>query len=272
MNGAPNYVHGESSAARSAHARRTAKSFTPYVLPYIKPTFSILDVGCGPGTISADFAALVPDGQVTCLDASDAALESARETFYTRNLENGEFVAGDVAGRLPFADGTFDLVHAHQLVIHLQDPGAAVREMRRVLKEGGILACKDMIMTSTVYRPVLPGMDAWQKALVSTMRASAADPDMGTRLKGLALEAGFAAKKIKSTAAAWCFSEREEVRWWGTSVAERLAEKSELRARVVRTGALTDAEMDAGVKAWEEWAGREDAWFGVMNGEVICVK
>lgn len=266
------YVHGHAPAVLSSHARRTAKGFTPYVLPYIKPNFSILDVGCGPGTISADFAAKVPRGKVTCFDASETALRSARETFERRDLDNVEFVAGDVEGRLPFEDGTFDLVHAHQVAIHLRDPEAAMREMKRVLREGGIMACKDMIVTSIVYHPAIPGMDAWERALVASMRAASADPDMGTRLKGLALRAGFEARKVKCSAAAWCFSEREEVRWWGGSVAERLADGSELRRRVAETGAMAAEEMDVGVAAWKEWAVREDAWFGVMNGEVICVK
>ncbi|MCZ6914003.1 MAG: class I SAM-dependent methyltransferase [Rickettsia endosymbiont of Ixodes persulcatus] len=208
------YFHGHAPAVLAAHARRTAQGFTPYVLPHIKPDFSILDVGCGPGTISADLAALVPAGKVTCLDASEKALETAREVFGARDLHNGEFVAGDV-GAIPFPDGTFDLVHAHQVVIHLKHPEVAMREARRVLRVGGILACKDMVVSSMVYHPVLPGMDSWGKAMVSTMRAAGADPDMGTRLKGLALGAGFEPWGMTCSVGSWCFSKPDEVTWWG---------------------------------------------------------
>ncbi|SPO03215.1 related to ubiE/COQ5 methyltransferase [Cephalotrichum gorgonifer] len=267
----PAYVHGHSPAVLSAHGRRTVKGFTPYVIPYVKPDFSVLDVGCGPGSISADLATMVPVGRVTCFDASEVAVETARALFEARDLRNGDFVAGDVA-KLPFPDGSFDLVHAHQVVIHLEDPDAAMREMKRVLKTGGILACKDMILSSTAYYPALPCMDAWVKALVSTMRVASCDPDMGARLKGLALDAGFEAGNVKCSVGSWCFSEPEDVEWWGTSVADRMAEESELRKRVEKVGSLTDLEMDAGVKAWREWATSKDAWFGVMNGEIICQK
>lgn len=266
-----NYIHGHTSAVVSAHARRTAKGFTPYVIPHIKPHHKVLDVGCGPGTISADLAELVPSGGVTCLDASSDVLETAQGAFRGRGLANGDFVVGDVTA-LPFPDESFDVVHAHQVVIHLGDPEAGMLEMRRVLKPGGVLACKDMIVPSMSYSPVLPGMDAWRTALAATMRGAGADPDMGARLKGLALKAGFAAASVTCSVGAWCFWKPEDVSWWGASVSERLAEKEGLRRKVAEAGVLSDEEMMEGARAWAEWAGRVEAWFGVMNGEVICVK
>lgn len=265
------YVHSHSQAAASAHARRSAKRFTPYVLPYIKQHHAVLDVGCGPGTISTDFAEIASSGSVTCLDASDALVASARATFAERGLSNAEFVTGDVS-RLPFEDGTFDVVHSHQVVIHLSDPETAMREMWRVLKDGGVLACKDMILSSMAYHPQLPGMDVWQRALVSTMRAAGADPDMGARLKGLAIAAGFPARGMRCSVGSWCFSEPEDVAWWGGSVAERLAEEGGLGAKALGAGAMRAEELDEGIGAWRQWSKADEAWFGVMNGEVICVK
>ena len=265
------YAHTHSRPSVSAHARRSARSFTPYVIPYIESHHAILDVGCGPGSISADLAAQAPSGSIVCLDASEAVLESARATFAQRGLTNVEFVAGNV-GSLPFEDGVFDVVHAHQVVIHLPEPEAAMSEMRRVLKSGGILACKDMILSSMAYHPSLPGMDVWHRALVASMTSVGADPDMGTRLKGLALAAGFPRQGVRCSVGPWCFSEPEDVQWWGFSVSERLGEDGSLRSKVLETGAMSVSEVAEGVKAWREWAGREEAWFGVMNGEVICIK
>ena len=254
-----------------AHAKPSAKRFTSYVLPYIEPQHAVLDIGCGLGAISADLAEKASSGSVTCLDASDSVLEAARATFGERGLANGEFVAADVAD-LPFGDGTFDVVHAHQVVIHRADPEAAMREMRRVLKDGGVLACKDMNISSMAYHPSLPGMDVWRRALVATMRRAGSDPDMGARLKGLAIAAGFPARAVTCTVGAWCFSEPDDVAWWGGSVAERLAKAGDLGSKAVDAGAVSGEELENGAEAWWQWARTEGAWFGVMNGEVICVK
>ncbi|CAI4213017.1 unnamed protein product [Parascedosporium putredinis] len=204
---------------------------------------TILDVGCGPGTISADLAALVPQGRVICFDASETALQAAREVFAERGLSNAEFVRGNVE-EIPIPTGSIDLVHAHQVVIHLIDPLRSVKEMRRVLKT----------------------------ALAETMRATGSDPDMGARLKALAMRAGFEPDKVVCSVGSWCFTTEDDVRWWGESVADRMAEDSELRQRVAEVGVMPAEEMDAGVRAWRKWSTSKEAWFGVMNGEIICTK
>lgn len=265
------YLHGHSAAVLSAHARRTAATFTPYILPHLKPNMTILDVGCGPGTISADLAALVPQGRVICFDASETALQAAREVFAERRLSNAEFVRGNVE-EIPIPTGSIDLVHAHQVVIHLIDPLRSVKEMRRVLKVGGLLACKDMVVSSMTWYPTLPDMKAWQTALAETMRATGSDPDMGARLKALAMRAGFEPDKVLCSVGSWCFTTEDDVRWWGESVADRMAEDSELRQRVAEVGVMPVEEMEAGVRAWRKWSTSKEAWFGVMNGEIICTK
>jgi SAM-dependent methyltransferase len=265
-----NYIHGHSAAVLSAHARRTAAAFVPYLIPHIQPHHSILDVGCGPGTISADLAALAPSGCVTCLDPSETALDAARAVARERGLTNMRFVRGEVE-KLPFGE-EFDVVHAHQLVIHTKDAREAIQEMRRVLKPGGILASKDMIISSMAWYPPLPGLDVWRRAMVGSMALTGADPDTGARTKDAAVNAGFALGGIRCSVGSWCFASDEDVRWWGTSVADRLAEGAELRGRVVEGGFLTEREVDEGVDAWRRWAKDPSAWFGVMNGEIVCTK
>jgi ubiquinone/menaquinone biosynthesis C-methylase UbiE len=93
----------------------------------------VLDVGCGPGTITADLAARVPGGQVTGIDAAAGVLAEARQEAARRGQANVRFETGDVY-RLAFDDGTFDVVHAHQVLQHLSDPVAALAEMRRVCR------------------------------------------------------------------------------------------------------------------------------------------
>src|ERR687893_252687 len=65
------------------------------------------------------------------------------------------------AYELPFDDGAFDFVHAHQLLQHLSDPVAALREMRRVCRPGGVVAARDADYAAMTWFPASEGIDRW---------------------------------------------------------------------------------------------------------------
>src|SRR5256886_6674409 len=136
------YLHGHHDSVLRSHRWRTAENSAGYLLPRLAPDARVLDVGCGPGTITADLAARVPGGEVTGIDAAADVLAQARQEAERRGQRNVTFDTGDVY-RLAFDDGMFDVVHAHQVLQHLTDPVAALREMRRVCRPGGIVAARD---------------------------------------------------------------------------------------------------------------------------------
>jgi SAM-dependent methyltransferase len=277
------YIHGHSPTVLKAHARRTAARDVAYLLPHLPPNatgnksataFKLLDIGCGPGTISADLANLLlpTGGAVTCLEISETALTAARQTFKERGLQNAEFVAGDVLA-LPFPDESFDVVHAHMVLIHIPDSVRAMAEMRRVLKAGGVLASKDMIMSTVTWHPFTPALSVWEVSITGTIAVTGADPDFGKAQKETALKAGFLEGEIRGSASSWSFTAKEDVDWWGGSVRSRLeGRESELRRKAVEGGYVTDAEVDGFVTAVGEWMVKKGAWFGVMNGEILCSK
>lgn len=94
------YLVGQSKSIHDHLSQRTAQNCAAFLLPHIKPTDKILDVGCGPGSITIDLAALVPQGSCIGLDAADEALKTARESAEKRGLKNIKFVLGD-GGKLP---------------------------------------------------------------------------------------------------------------------------------------------------------------------------
>ncbi|KAK3373160.1 S-adenosyl-L-methionine-dependent methyltransferase [Lasiosphaeria ovina] len=198
------YIHGHSAEVLQAHARRTAARDAAYLIPHLQPSFSILDVGCGPGTISADLAAL------------DAAWQI-------------------------FSDATFDVVHAHQVVIHLAHLVAALREIRRVLKPGGLLASKD----NHGYDHLVPGRPA--------------RGPLGARYHRNHRRVG-----------CWSFADDEAVAFWGRSCAARLVSGTELRKRFDAGGYATELEADEFVATSQAWAVEAGAWFGCMNGELLA--
>ncbi len=98
----------------------------------------LLDVGCGTGRLLADLRAREPATDAAGVDASLAMLAVAR----TRLAEAARLVAAP-AERLPFAAATFARVVSTSVLHHLADPAAALGEIRRVLRPGGLLLVTD---------------------------------------------------------------------------------------------------------------------------------
>src|ERR1700757_830584 len=157
------YTHGHHESVLRSHRGRTAEASAGYLLPHLRPGMSVLDVGCGPGTITVDLAALVAPGPVTAVELTDAALDLARAEAHARNQSNISFVTSDVCA-LDFPDNTFDVVHAHQVLQHVADPVQALRELRRGCVPGGIVAVRDADYSGFVWFPPLSTLDRWRGA------------------------------------------------------------------------------------------------------------
>lgn len=262
------YTHGHHESVLRSHTWRTAANSAAYLLGSLKPHMKILDIGCGPGTITADLAALVPDGHVTGVDRAPGILEQARATAAERGLANIDFAVADVHA-LDYPDDTFCVVHAHQVLQHVGDPVQALREMLRVTKPGGYVAVRDSDYAAMTWYPASSGMDDWLDLYRRVARANGGEPDAGRRLKSWALTAGFA--DITATSATWTFSTAEERAWWSGLWADRTV-ASAYAERATGGGHATVGELQAVSEAWREWGRREDGWFSVLHAEILCRK
>src|SRR5947199_3557249 len=109
------YTHGHHESVLRGHRVRTAENSAAYLLPHLKAGMSVLDIGCGPGTITVDLAARTAPGQLTAVELTSDALDLERTEARRRGQTNIDFVTSDVHA-LVFADDTFDVVHAHQVL------------------------------------------------------------------------------------------------------------------------------------------------------------
>jgi SAM-dependent methyltransferase len=268
MTGTPQavYTHGHHESVLRAHRRRTAEDSAGYLLAHLRPGMSLLDVGCGPGTITVDLAARIAPGQVTAVELTDAALDLARAEAESRGQSNISFVTSDVHA-LDFPDDTFDVVHAHQVLQHVGDPVQALRELRRVCAPGGIVAARDADYAGFIWFPRLPALDRWMTLYDQAARANGGEPDAGRRLLSWAQAAGF--DDVTPTAGMWCFATPETRDWWGGMWADRIVE-SALARQLVDSGMATSAELDEISSAWREWAAAPDGWLAVPHGEILC--
>jgi SAM-dependent methyltransferase len=257
------YTHGHHESVLKSHTWRTIANSAAYLEPHLAPGLSLLDLGCGPGTITVEFADRLAPGRVVGLDAAAEVIARASTEFSRPNLE---FVVGD-AYALPFEDATFDLVHAHQTLQHVADPVAVLREMRRVAKPGGLVAARDVDYAGTFWFPQSPGLDAWLALYELVHRSNGGEPDAGRRLKAWAREAGF--EDVTTTASLWNFSDATDREWWGSMWEARVLQ-SAFAGDATAKGLATHEQLEAISRAWREWADSEDGWLAMPHGEIIA--
>ncbi|MFD5112380.1 class I SAM-dependent methyltransferase [Streptomyces sp. NPDC058391] len=260
------YTHGHHESVLRSHRWRTAANSAAYLLAELRPGQDVLDVGCGPGTITADLAALVSPGVVTAIDAAADILDQARRTADAAGVDTIRFAVADVHA-LDFPDDSFDVVHAHQVLQHVGDPVQALREMRRVCRPGGVVAARDADYGAFAWFPEVPVLDGWQELYRQVARANGGEPDAGRRLLSWARQAGFTG--ITATATTWCFATTEERAWWSGLWAERTT-ASGYADLAVAGGHTTRGRLAEIAEAWQKWGRAEDAWFMVPHGEILC--
>ena len=260
------YLHGHHESVLRSHRWRTAANSAAYLLPRLRPGQSLLDVGCGPGTITADLAQLLAPGRVTALEHTDEALSLARDEIGRRGLDNVDFMVGDVHDLLDIPDDHYDVVHAHQVLQHVADPLRALTEMRRVTKPGGLVAVRDSDYGGFVWAPEIPELDEWLTLYHRLARAAGGEPDAGRWLLALAHTAGFT--DVVGSSSTWCFATAEDRAWWGGLWADRVTASA--FAVQAKTAGVGEDDLERIADGWRRWAAADDGWFSVLHGEVLA--
>lgn len=258
------YSHGHHESVLRSHRWRTAENSAAYLLPRLRAGQDLLDVGCGPGNLTLDLASRVAPGRVVGIDASPGVIATAA----AGNDRPGQvtFATGNVYA-LEEEDGRWDVVHAHQVLQHLSDPVAALREMKRVARPGGLVAVRDSDYAAFAWAPLSPLLARWNEVYHAIARRNGAEPDAGRFLLGWAREAGF--REIRCTSSTWTFADDESRAWWGGLWADRV-EHSSYAEQAVAYGLSDAGELAEIAAAWREWSRSPDGWFAVPHGEVLA--
>ncbi len=200
------------------------------------------------------------------MDAEPEVLEEARGLPEAAGAANLRFEVGDVYA-MGFDHGTFDIVHAHQVLQHLSEPVRALAEMRRVCRDGGVVAARDADYDAMCWYPASEGLEEWKALYRAVARSVGGEPDAGRHLRSWALQAGFA--QVETSASAWCYSTPEERAWWGGLWSERVT-RSRFSQQATSSGLATQADLERLAESWRAWAATEDACFFILHGEVLC--
>jgi ubiquinone/menaquinone biosynthesis C-methylase UbiE len=262
------YTHGHHQSVLRSHQWRNIANSASFMVTRLRPESQILDVGCGPGTISAELSLITTVGGVIGIDLSPEVLRIAREAHPRQSYPRLDFEQGDLY-RLRFPDSSFDVVYAHQVLQHLSQPIDAIQEMRRVLRPGGIIALRDADYGAFAWSPPMPEFDSWMSMYQEVTRRNGANANGGRFLKGWVQSAGF--NLIEVSGSVWSFSTPEDRNWWGTSWAERVLE-SDFARQAVEYGIADQNILENISQAFRRWSEGETSVFFVPNFEIIAKK
>jgi ubiquinone/menaquinone biosynthesis C-methylase UbiE len=238
-------------------ARRRAEQWVPFLLPHLRPGMRLLDVGCGAGGITLSLAERVAPGEVVGVEIAPSEVAVARAAAAERGLPNACFVVGS-AYALPVPDGSFDAALACNTLEHLAEPLRALREMRRVLKPGGVVGVRDPDWSTTVYSPPDAIAEEALRLILQVRAHNGSSIAYSRHVRSLLLEAGFARAEALAIAEHWGTSEavrgRIRVESSGWLLAPRIADV------VLAQGWADRARLEALAEGARAWAERPDAF------------
>ncbi len=222
-------------AAVSARSARQAVERAVFAQPLFGPGMGVVDVGCGPGSITLG----IGDGH---------------------RKSTVDFLWAD-ARALPFAEASVDVVFAHAVFEYLREPGAALAELRRVLKPGGALALSTSDWSRARLRPKTANVDAALRGHYLLCRRAGGDP--------------FAGRSIPAAVAAAGFTDvRTKIRYRADATYRALATSVEARLVTALETATTpdrDQLASAARSAWS-WARSGDGDFAQCWTELLATR
>jgi ubiquinone/menaquinone biosynthesis C-methylase UbiE len=258
-------AHGVTPGLSQDYVTRRAEQQAAFVLPYLRPGMDLLDIGCGPGTITLGLAQAVAPGHVTGIDHDLQHIESARELAVDQGVTNVTFQKGD-AFSLTFEDGTFDVAFENNMFTHLAQAAIdAAREAYRVLKPQGLFAVRDVDADSVVWGHHNNLIKKLDELFIAWHKSRSSDITFGKRLPNILRQAGFT-NTIKSVSAD-TKGTLEETRSHARITISLL--DGPFGQDIVEKGWVDQSVVERLKENIREWGEHPDAFFANVHVEVI---
>ena len=264
----PDYTMGFSEEMLESLRRYTAEASAAYLLPYLRPGLRVLDVGCGPGTISVGLAKAIAPGEMHGVDMEESQIDLARSVAKMNGQDNALFHVGDVMD-LPFEEGSFDVAHCHNVFMHIPDTAAVLAEVKRVLKPGGIIGCREMICGSSFTQPDFGVIRKSWDMFEDLLAADDGHPQIGKELKSHIVEAGFT--NVRITGSFDIYSAPDDIAFI-FAFANKWFLSPEITEAAIKYGASTRELCDAISAAYDRWKDHPGALCGLAFGEAVAGK
>lgn len=248
--------------------RRSARTNAAGLLPHLRAGQRLLDFGCGPGTISLGLAQAVEPGELHGIDMEESQIAIARAAAKAGGHDNASFHVGDVT-QLPFEDDYCDVAFCHTVLTHVPDTAAALAEAKRVLKPGGLLFSRELIVSSSFIEPgeekTRPAWNTFAKLLAG----NGGHPEIGKELSQHFLAAGF--QDIRASGSFDSFGTPQDVGFFFQFVLDWF-HAPEVVDAAVKYGLATRAQFDEWRGDLEEWQDTPGCFATIAFGECLGAK
>ena len=261
----PNYTMGYSEEFQKLLRRRNAATSAAHLLAHLKSGLRVLDLGCGPGTISIGLAQAIAPGELDGIDMEASQIQMARAAAAAGGHGNATFHTGDVTA-LPFDNDSFDVAHFHAVLMHVPDTRAVLAEALRVVKPGGIIAAREMIGDATFTAPEVDDLAGAMATFLKLLEANGGHPQMGKHLRHVLIEAGFS--DVRASASFEFFSTTEDIHFYHEFAIGWFFSPPVVEA-VTRHGLATRGQMDGWRRLLDRWRDSPGAFSTIGWGEAI---
>ena len=264
----PDYTLGYNQEILETELRAIAETSAAFLLPHLRPGLRLLDFGCGSGSVSIGLAKAIAPGEMHGVDMEESQIELARSMAASQDRDNAIFHVGDVTD-LEFEDSFFDVAHCLNVLMHVPDTAAVLSEVRRVLKPGGIIACRELICESCFIHPDFTIQRRSWELFEDLVRADDGHPQMGKDMKGHIKEAGFV--DIRMNASFSVYNYPEEIAFIHRLVSNWFL-SPEVSEAAMKYGASSAKLVNDLKVASDRWKEHPGALFAFAFGEAIAHK
>lgn len=261
------YTVGYDTAVMSWFNKRRAHSHAKFFTPYLQRGMRLLDGGCGVGSITADLATIVAPGETIGIDLEQSQINHAHH--HTTHLSNLRFAQANIT-QLPYPDDYFDAVFVHGVLEHLAHPLAAVLEIKRVLKPGGIVGARHADWDGFLLAPIYPSLQPFLPTIKQLLKAQACDPQFGRHQVQYFNQAGLSLEQVSASYDCWTANETERIEA-GAFFAAYCASEG-FKQQVYDAQLLDPTTLSAMIAGFQQWRDDPNAFAADAWSEVVARK
>jgi ubiquinone/menaquinone biosynthesis C-methylase UbiE len=259
------YTFGYSPAAVGMMESRTAEANARFFLGHLTPGMRLLDIGCGPGSITVGLAAAVAPGEAVGVDIEPAQVALGQGRAKSLGLENCRFEVGSVY-HLPVADRSVDAVFGHTILMQFRELDPVLAEVNRVLKPGGLVGFREIDLGASLFYSETSALRDLMSTFRRTILHNDGNPDIGRRLPGILADAG---SNILAAGATYTCAATPRAKADMYAAMARLWEQGEFVAQAESLGWIDAAERSAMPERLKREAAEPGSLSGTSYVEVV---